>query len=172
MFKISKWSLWSYLILSFAGFVDAAYVTAKIYLSSPLSCAFFENCNRVINSSYSKIFGAPISLLGAVFYLTIFLLSVYYVDVSARRDIHPELKVEGPVERVDVKRDLALKAIFFLTAFGFAFSLYLVYIQAFLLNQFCLYCLVSALISLILFLNTGFNYLKMRNIELTQDESR
>ncbi|MCR4275369.1 MAG: vitamin K epoxide reductase family protein [Candidatus Wolfebacteria bacterium] len=136
MLKIPKWSLWSYLILSFAGFVDATYVTVKVYLSSPLSCAFFENCNQVINSSYSKIFGAPVSLLGAIFYLTIFLLSVYYLDV---------------------KRDLALKAIFFLTAFGFVFSLYLLYVQAFLLNQFCLYCLVSALISIILFLNTVFN---------------
>lgn len=162
MLKIPKWSLWSYLILSFAGFVDATYVTVKVYLSSPLSCAFFENCNQVINSSYSKIFGAPVSLLGAIFYLTIFLLSVYYLDVSARRNIYPEF-----VERVDVKRDLALKAIFFLTAFGFVFSLYLLYVQAFLLNQFCLYCLVSALISLILFLNTGFNYLKIQSIKPT-----
>jgi len=151
MFKIAKWSLWSYLILSFAGFIDATYVTVKFYLSSPLSCAFFENCNQVINSSYAKIFKAPISLLGAIFYLTIFLLSVYYLDV---------------------KRQGALKAIFFLTAFGFVFSLYLLYVQAFLLNQFCLYCLVSALISLILFLNTGFNYLKIRNIESIQNESR
>ena len=149
MLKIPKWSLWSYLILSFTGFVDAAYVTVKAYLSSPLNCLVFENCSQVINSSYAKIFGAPISLLGAVFYLTIFLLSVYYVDV---------------------KRGWVLKAIFCLTAFGFIFSLYLLYVQAFLLNQFCLYCLVSALISLILFLNTGFNYLKIRNTESIQNE--
>ena len=141
MFKIPKWSLWSYLILSFAGFIDAAYVTVKFYLSSPLSCAFFENCNQVINSSYAKIFGAPISLLGAVFYLTIFLLSVYYLDV---------------------KRQQALKAIFFLTALGFIFSLYLLYVQAFLLNQFCLYCLISAIISMLLFSNTVYNYRKLK----------
>jgi len=157
MFKIPKWSLWSYLILSFAGFIDAAYVTVKFYLSSPLSCAFFENCNQVINSSYAKIFGAPISLLGAVFYLTIFLLSVYYLDVSARRNIYPEL-----VERMDVKRQQALKAIFFLTALGFIFSLYLLYVQAFLLNQFCLYCLISAIISMLLFSNTVYNYRKLK----------
>ena len=137
MFKIAKWSLWSYLILSFAGFVDATYVAVKFYLSSPLSCAFFENCNRVINSSYAKIFKAPISLLGAVFYLTIFLLSVYYLDA---------------------KRGWALKAIFFLTALGFVFSLYLLYVQAFLLNQFCSYCLISAATSVLLFTNTIYNY--------------
>ncbi len=165
MFKIAKWSLWSYLVLSFAGFVDATYVTVKFYFSSPLNCAIFENCNQVINSSYAKIFGAPISLLGAIFYLTIFLLSVYYLDVSARRNIHSEF-----VERMDVKKENVMKAIFFLTAIGFAFSLYLLYVQAFLLNQFCLYCLVSALVSFLLFSNTAFNYLKIRGGGLNQNE--
>jgi len=138
MSKIAKWSLWSYLILSFTGFIDATFITVKFYLRSPLSCVFFENCNQVINSSYAEIFKVPISLLGAGFYLTIFLLSVYYLDA---------------------KRGWALKVIFFLTVLGLVFSLYLLYVQAFLLNQFCLYCLISAATSILLFVNTIYNFI-------------
>jgi len=181
--KIPKWSLWLYISLSLIGFIDAAYVTVKFYLRSPLNCLIFENCSAVINSSYAQIFSIPLSLYGAVFYLTILLLSVYYLDVSARRNIYllesesrtfvprtqsrgsrrpepfgPELRVEGLVERVDVKKGRVIKAIFFLTAFGFIFSLYLLYVQAFLLNQFCLYCLISATISILLFLNSLYNF--------------
>jgi len=144
--KTPKWSLWLYISLSLIGFIDAAYVTVKFYLRGPLNCLIFENCNAVINSSYAKLAGIPISLLGSIFYLTIFLLSVYYVDT---------------------KKPAAIKIIFWLTGFGFLFSLYLLFIQAFLLNQFCLYCLISAVISILLFVNTIYNYRKLTRCQYT-----
>ena len=161
--KIPKWSSRLYIVLSLIGFIDATYVTVKFYLRSPLNCLVFKNCSQVINSSYSQIFSIPLSLYGAVFYLTIFLLTVYYVDVTTRRNIHlepfgPELRVEGLAERADTKKPAAIKIIFWLTGFGFLFSLYLLFIQAFLLNQFCLYCLISAAASILLFLNSLYNF--------------
>lgn len=120
-------------LLAFAplGFLDASYLTIEHFLNRVPPCTLVHGCELVTTSSYSMIFGIPTALFGAFYYLLIILALVYYLDTK-------QLKV--------------LRAAAAVTVVGFAFSLYLVYLQLFVLNAICLYCMVSALSSTILFI--------------------
>lgn len=121
-----------FLAVSFIGFLDATYLTAKYYLHSPLRCPIFGNCEFVTTSRYAVFApGFPVALFGALYYLIIFLMATAYLD-SGREKIF----------RLTAQ----------LTPIGFLATLWLLYVQAFLLQAFCFYCLVSAISSIILFL--------------------
>lgn len=124
-----KWRVAAIFFLSFAGFADAAYLTAYHFLDQIPACSF-GNCEKVLSSSYATIAGVPIALLGAFYYLALFLLVVAYLDTK----------------RVNL---LVLAAR--LTALGFLASLWLLYLQFFVLQAMCVYCMVSAGSSLLLF---------------------
>jgi uncharacterized membrane protein len=119
-----------WLIFSLIGFLDATYLTIQHYRGFWLECGPVLDCDAVMTSQYAVIGGVPLALLGAVYYLVIFLLTVAYYDRK-----HPYL----------------LSIIAPLTILGFLVSLVLVYLQAFIIRAFCLYCLLSALTSTGLF---------------------
>ncbi len=127
-----KFSLLALVIALFAfiGFIDAAYLTVKFYLGGPIPCAIFTGCDTVARSSYSAIFGIPIALPGALYYAAIFFLAVLYLDL---------------------RREWIVRLTTSLTLLGFVISLYLVYLQIFVLEAICLYCMVSAADSTLLF---------------------
>jgi len=120
-------------LLAFAplGFLDASYLTIEHFLNRVPPCSLVHGCELVTTSSYSLIFGIPTALLGALYYLAIILALVYYLDT---------------------KQTNILRVAAAATAIGFLFSLYLVYLQLFVLNAICLYCMISALSSTILFI--------------------
>ena len=117
--------------MSLAGFLDAAYLTAKHYLGTPIPCSILNGCEEVMTSQYSTIAGIPVALLGSLYYLTIFILSVAYADT---------------------KREWFAYVASHLTAVGFFASLWFVYLQFFVLHALCLYCLFSAVTSTTLFI--------------------
>lgn len=116
--------------VSFFGFLDAGYLTAKHYAKTPIICSIFKDCDKVTSSPYAVIFGVPVALLGMIFYLAIFLSSVFYLQTR------------------DFK---AVNLIFILSAIAFLASLYFIYLQLFIIKAICFYCLLSALSSTILF---------------------
>ena len=116
--------------MSLAGFLDATYLTIEYYRGSEMICGPIWDCGTVANSRYADIGGVPISLGGALFYLTIFLLTVGYFDT---------------------KRDRILTIVAVLSFPGFLVSLVLVYLQVFILRSLCLYCLLSVLASTSIF---------------------
>lgn len=122
------------LVISFLGFLDASYLTVKHYLGTSLTCALFEGCDVVTTSKYSEILGLPVALLGAVYYISIFLFVAYYLDSGKLRVF-----------------SLAAYA----TVAGFVASLGFIFIQVFVLKALCIYCLFSALTSTLLFLAGG-----------------
>lgn len=119
------------LAVSLLGFIDAAYLTARHLLGAPPPCGRFGGCETVTTSGYAAIAGVPVALLGALYYLAIFLSVVAYVD-SGRPGI------------------LRMTARF--TAVGFIASAWFVYLQLFVIRAICLYCIFSALASTLLFL--------------------
>lgn len=118
------------LVVSLVGFIDAAYLTAEHYAGSTPSCFLVEGCDVVTTSAYAVVFGVPVALLGALYYLSIFVLSVAYLDSH---------------------RDWMLKLSSGATATGFLVSVYLVSVQVFILQQICIYCMASAFTSTTLF---------------------
>ncbi len=126
------------------GLIDALYLYSKSITGSPLSCSLIKGCNIVAASSYSKVFGVPLSLFGVFFYIGVLGL----VALSLYRPT-PTLR----------------KLLFMVTIVGVLFSAYFTYLQAFVIQAFCQYCLISATTSLILFGLTAW-YVRTRTYGL------
>ncbi len=112
------------LVLAFLGFLDATFLTASHYLRFPLPCSVINGCEVVTTSAYATVLGVPIALLGAVYYLAMFVLAV------------------ATLER---KRPRLLRPVFALSALGLAVSLVLVFIQLVVIGSICPYCMASAI---------------------------
>lgn len=135
MVQISKWLLISFILVSFIGFLDSAFLTLEHYNQGILPCYIFSGCDEVTSSPYATVAGVPISLAGAVFYLLIFLAAIFYLDT---------------------KNAKALKVLIFLPAVGFLASLWLLFLQLFIIKAICFYCVVSLISSTVLFILSLF----------------
>ncbi|OGJ43028.1 hypothetical protein A3B60_03830 [Candidatus Peregrinibacteria bacterium RIFCSPLOWO2_01_FULL_39_12] len=129
--NLPKWLIWGFIAVSFIGFLDAGYLTVVHYTGADLACSFLEGCEIVTTSKYSLIFGIPVALLGALYYLTILILSLLYFDT---------------------KNNILLKIFPALTIFGFLASGWFIYLQIFVIKALCEYCILSAVTSTILFI--------------------
>lgn len=129
--KKPSW-IWLYgiLLFSLVGMLDSGFLTYKHYTGGSLSCSLLNGCDLVTTSRYSTILGTPISLFGLIFYVIIFVTSLMVLERQKYR---------------------LLPMMIILSAGALAFSGYLIYLQAFVLHAFCLYCLGSAISSLFIF---------------------
>lgn len=118
------------LIISFLGFLDASYLTVEHYRGVIPPCSIVLGCEVVATSKYSLLFQVPVSLLGTLYYLTVFVLSVAYLESKNKN---------------------WLTAAAVLTPLGFLFSAWFVYLQLFVIHAICIYCMGSALTSTGLF---------------------
>jgi len=132
-----KWAMF-FLLVSLLGFVDSTYLAVKKLSGSPVTCTIVHGCDTVTSSSYSEVFGIPVALFGSLFYLSILVLSVAYLD-----------KKKGRLLQCAAK----------LTWVGLFASLYFMTVQAIILHAYCIYCIGSAITSTLLFI-TGMTYLK------------
>lgn len=126
-------TLWKsvFLITAILGFIDATYLTTQHFLHRIPACSLLRGCEKVTTSSFSTIFGVPVALLGSLFYVSLIILFVLYTDS---------------------KKPFFLNLARIFTLAGFFFSLYLVFLQVFILKALCMYCLFSASTSTILFI--------------------
>ncbi|HAT68758.1 MAG: hypothetical protein A2481_00995 [Candidatus Yonathbacteria bacterium RIFOXYC2_FULL_47_9] len=132
MTKILSTSLLVVVIaLALIGFADSTFLLAKRLSGGPIPCVLgFTGCDTVSKSPYSVLWGIPLSAYGMVFYLGIGILGLLYLDT---------------------KNALFARLLLPATALGFAMSAYFIYVQKFLIKAFCVYCILSAIISTILF---------------------
>lgn len=126
------------------GFIDAAYLAAKHIAGSPVECSLLNGCEKVTTSAYATIGGIPVALLGAIFYLGMLAFGIAFRETGGFR-YATLLSLGG--------------------ALGFLFSLWLVWVQVLILDALCLYCLVSAGTSTLLFI---FGFLLVRDIRKQQ----
>ncbi len=124
----------AFLILSFIGFLDAAYLASAHYAGLSVKC-FINGCEAVLTSQYAAIAGIPVALLGAIYYLIIFIFIIAYLDF---------------------KKEFFMNFAVRLAIVGFIVSLLLMSIQIFIIKALCLYCFVSFIIFTILFVSGLF----------------
>ena len=123
------------LILALVGIVDASYDSLMIFLNQPLWCPPpIDGCNTVAASPYARIAGIPLGYLGVA----------YYVGMAA---IAAAL-IASPLARA-VRWTAFAYATFGLLASGVFF-----YIQRTYIHAFCIYCLISGALTVLLFLST------------------
>lgn len=129
-----------FLAASAAGFADATYLTVKHYRGGVPPCTI-HGCEVVLTSAQSEIAGVPVALLGVLYYATILLLSLAYI-IS--------------------KKEAVIRHAAYFTPAGFLASAYFVYLQLFVINAICLYCMASATTSTILFILGAYVVIKAR----------
>ena len=126
-------------ILAVLGLGVALYLTFIETTNTQAVCGPVGDCNAVQASPFAKLFGVvPVGLLGAVGYVAI--LVAWALGRMGR----------GRLAR------LAPVAIFGMALFGVLFSIYLTYIELFVIYAVCIWCLTSATImALALILSVG-----------------
>ena len=131
-----RWLPWIIVILAFIGFADAAYLTAEHYLGGIPTCLITTGCETVLTSRFATIGPIPVALLGALYYLVVFLLAMTVTNLNDRPNVS------------------SLRLLTFLTGLGFLASVGFVYIQVAVLQALCIYCLVSAGTTTLLFVSS------------------
>jgi len=124
---------WPYLIaalVSLIGLVDAIYLTIQDLTGASLRCTIVSGCSEVLSSKYAHLGSIPLASVGALAYFTFFSLAVLAAFGYALA--RPMLTI--------------LSALMFLT------TLWLLYLQAFVIHHFCQYCLLSAAVTTLLLL--------------------
>jgi uncharacterized membrane protein/glutaredoxin len=127
--------------LALFGAALTTYLTITHFAGSgPALCTTQgTGCDLVLNSEYAKLFGIPLTIFGALGYLT--LAGLAAVPLLAKPD---EVKAK---ERL--KKQTAF-LLFMVSTATFVFSGYLMYLLAFVIKDpdgqttFCLYCVTSA----------------------------
>ena len=128
-------------VLSLCGLADAIYLTIEHITGQSVRCTIVAGCSEVLSSSYAVVGGYPLASIGALAYFTVFSLAI--------------LALFG--------YRIASQLLIFIVLAMCLVSLWLIYLQAFVIHAFCQFCLLSAIITFSL---TGLVLLlrKMRRI--------
>ena len=123
--------------LAFVGLADTLFLSYFAYLNLVPGCAI-GGCEQVLTSVYSKFFGVPLAYLGLVYYAYMLALALL-------------------LAADDNSRVLARAALLYTTV-GVLFSVYFeFYIQAMVIGALCMYCAISAAITLGLLLTSVYH---------------
>lgn len=112
------------------GFLISGYLTYVHYSLTSYFCPTGNNCNKILTSKYSSIFNIPISLFGAIYFISVFFL-IYLINSKKK-----SFKFLNNLLQ-------------FLILVGFLTALVLLYIQIFVLKAICFYCFIVDSILLI-----------------------
>ena len=122
-------------IIALVGLADAVYLTIKHYTDGVVPCSITDGCEKVLTSSYAEFLGVPIAALGAAGYFVAFSMALFTLNGN-----RASWRVFG-----------VIASLMALTSLG------LVAIQAWVLEAFCQFCLLSAATSIGLFLTYLFS---------------
>jgi uncharacterized membrane protein len=118
--------------LGACGFLVAKHIRNHKIKSTPLVCPVGFDCNAVVHSDYSKFLGVPVEFLGMIYYALISFVYLFVIFAGTT--------------------SFYLNGFLVLTSLlALVFSIYLIYVQIFILKKGCSWCFVSASISILIF---------------------
>lgn len=115
-------------LLAVVGAAVSAYLLTVHWGWWSAVCLGVGDCQAVNTSRFSEFLGLPVALLGILTYAGIFALSLCLMR--------------------GIAVEWAARALFLIAAAGVAFSIYLTYIELFVLYEVCPWCVLSALLIL------------------------
>ena len=115
-------------LIALLGLADATYLTIEHITGQSVRCTIVAGCSEVLSSKYATVGGMPLAVVGATAYFTVFALAT--LAAFGYRFAGTLLNVIVPA--------MALV------------SLWLIYLQAFVIHSFCQYCLFSAAVTFVL----------------------
>ncbi len=118
-------------VLALVGLTVAVYDSYAIYNGEPLWCPPpIDGCNEVAASPYARIFDLPVGYYGVAYYLCM-------VALAAALACDPS------------NRGSSIGAVLY-AGLGMTFSAYFLLLQINYIHAFCIYCLVSAVTTVLL----------------------
>jgi len=114
--------------VSLIGLIDSIYLTVEHVSGRSVKCTIVSGCSEVLSSPYASVRGVPLALIGAIAYFIVF----SFATLAAF-----DYRFAGRLLPIIV-------GAMFLT------TLWLFYLQAFVIKAFCQFCLLSALVTLVL----------------------
>ena len=125
--------------VSLIGLADSIYLTVEHLSGRSVRCTITSGCSEVLSSPYATVRGFPLAGIGAVAYFLVFSLAT--------------LAAFG--------YGMVGKLLTFIVAAMFLTTLWLLYLQAFVIHHFCQFCLVSALVTTTLTVLVSYTQLKL-----------
>jgi uncharacterized membrane protein len=110
------------------GLADSLYLTIEHVTGQSVRCTITSGCSEVLSSPYAVVRGVPLALIGSIAYFTVFTLATLAAF---------QYKLAG-------KLLTPVIGLMFLT------TLWLLYLQAFVIGHYCQFCLLSALVTVTL----------------------
>ncbi len=120
------------LVLALIGFIISFYIWRNKNKNKKLVCIVGKYCNEVVKSKYSKNFGIKNEVAGIFYYIFIFITSLLTTSIQNIILFNNIIIIFGGIAAL--------------------FSVYLIFVQYFILKKFCEYCLATSLINIIIFL--------------------
>ena len=120
-------------LIALIGLGDSIYLTVEHMSGRSAQCLISSGCSRVLSSPYASPGGIPLAVIGALSYFAAFSLAT----LAAFGYQH------------------AGRILSFLVIVMFLTTLVLLYLQAFVIGEYCDFCLLSALVTFALTIITG-----------------
>ena len=130
-------------VVALVGLFVALYLTLyKLGYIGTLACAI-GSCEKVQTSKWATFLGLPVGMWGVGYYVTVL-----------------GIALAGLTPRFFESRDLS-RLLLGVTAFGLLFSLWLTYLELFVIDAICQWCVISAILATILFI---LSWLDLRDV--------
>lgn len=112
-------------VVALVGLGDAIYLTVNHLSGAGVQCTIVHGCEAVLNSEYAKFAGVPLAFIGVAAYFAVFSLAT--------------LAAFG--------NKLAWNLLSLIIGAMAVFTIWLLYLQGFVIEAFCQFCLLSAAVT-------------------------
>ena len=109
-------------IVALIGLADATYLTIHHLTAEPVPCSIISGCETVLTSEYAEVGGIPLAAFGTAAYFAAFSLAL--LTAFGNRMTWTLFGIQ-----------IVLMSVF---------TVWLLYLQAFVIEAFCQFCLISA----------------------------
>ncbi|MEO8612047.1 MAG: vitamin K epoxide reductase family protein, partial [Chloroflexota bacterium] len=123
--SMNQLSRWLMPLIIAAGLLVAGYLAYVEMTVVQATCGVMGDCNAVQQSSYAAILGVPVGIIGILGYLAI--LALWLVN---------QYKYQHQIDA----------ALFTMALLGVVFSIYLTFLEPFVIGASCVWCLISAVV--------------------------
>ena len=110
-------------LVALAGLADSVYLTVHHLTAEPVPCTIVAGCETVLTSSYAQIAGIPLAAFGAAAYFVAFSLAL--LAAFGNRMMWTLFGIQVVIMSL--------------------FTLWLLYLQGYVIGAFCQFCLISAI---------------------------
>jgi uncharacterized membrane protein len=118
-------------VLALLGVAVAFYLTLVHYDEELLVCGVTSGCKTVQSSKYSELAGIPVALYGLAMYLSLLALGIL-------RWFRPRFASNATLAAAGI------------ALIGALYALYLTYVELFVIDAICQWCVISAILTILL----------------------